>query len=146
MSFLNFSENQFSVIWNTSEPIAISNLQITEKLELEHIRVKCYKRNAPAGSVKLQLFTNAGNLICESNTIQLSSIDANFIGFVRFDFQRNNIQIGDYVLKAVLSGYSRLADFNFFSMIYDFPVKIYPNAKKHFDEHSIAIEIFGRKQ
>lgn len=145
MSLLNFSNNLFSIIWNTSEELPISNIEITDNLELEHIRVKCYKRNSPGGAVTLRLYNSSGAIVCESNTIQLSEITSNFLGLIRFDFQRNNIQAGNYILKAEISGpYLRFSYGLFFSMIYDFPVKIYSNTKKHFDEHSIAIEVFGR--
>lgn len=146
MSFLNFSENLFAVIWNTPEALEISDIEFTEAMELEHIRVKCFKRNSPSGSVKLQLKSANGAIICESNTINLSDIQQNFLGLIRFDFNRNNVQVGKYRLSALIHGpYVRVSYGLFFSMIYDFPVRIYTNAKKHFDEHSIAIEIFGRK-
>lgn len=144
MSFLNFSENQFALIWNLSESLNISSLEITNKIELEHIRAKIFKKGSPSGKIKLQIFTTRGNLICESSEVNFSDILSNFIGFIRFDFQRNNLQIGNYIVKASISDYTRDGESNFFSMLYDFPVKIYPNSKKHFDEHSIAIEIFGR--
>lgn len=146
MSFLNFSENLFAVIWNTPEELEISKIDFTEAIELEHIRVKCFKRNSPGGSVKLQLKSENGAIICESNTVNLSDIQQNFLGLVRFDFNRNNIQLGKYRLVALVQGnYLRVSYGFFFSMIYDFPVRIYTNTKKHFDEHSIAIEVFGRK-
>lgn len=146
MSFLNFSENLFALIWNTSETLVISKLEITEKLILEHIRVRTYIKCAVTGSVKLEVYKYGSTTkLFESNLVNIQDIGADFLGNVRFDFGSNNMALGIYEVKASVSGYTRNADTSYFSLLYDFPVKIYPNVNTHFDEHSIAIEVFGKK-
>jgi len=109
------------------------------------MRIMVYNQGANSGTIKLIGYP-AGNddlPICESNTINLSDITENFLGFVRFDFNRENIH-KDYVLDihAVISGYTRNGEVSYFSMIFDYPNPIYDNLGTSFINHPIAIEEF----
>lgn len=145
MSILNFSEYLYVRVFNADESVKISTMNF-EKCELAHIRMKVFLMGTLAsGSIKLVVYpkNNTSTRICESSIVNLVDVGANFLGFIRFDFQKTNMTQGEYDVYAVLSGYTRGFDLKYFSLVYDFPIPVYDNGGVYFNNHPIALEAFG---
>lgn len=131
MSIKNFSENLFARISGESETVKIATHEILTGGEIGNMRMMIYKQGNPGGTIKIVCYHrgNVANPVCQSNTVSFSGITENFLGFLRFDFNRENIYQNSVLdIYAVISGYSRNGDTDYFSMIFDFPSPIYDNS------------------
>lgn len=67
------------------------SMRAPKNVEVGAVRPHLYLHNIPAGSLKMQILTEDGTLLSESNTVAISSITASpeFHGYVRFDISAN---------------------------------------------------------
>lgn len=148
MSVLNFPENQFIRIFGESEYLKIATHNISG--ELAHMRMKIFKKGSPTGKIRIKILPT-GNIYLPYNNsepmavsewVELSSIDSDFYGLIRFDFQRNNVSNSLSELWVELVDYTRDGIDNYFAMVFDFPNCVYDNGGTYFNQHPIAIEDF----
>lgn len=145
MSFLNFSEYLFVRISNESETVKIATHEIVTGGELGNMRVMVYLKGSVSGNIQLKIYPkdNASVPICSSNIVDISTIGSDFLGFVRFDFQRENFPNGaQFDIFADVTSYTRSGEVSYLSLVFDFPCPVYDNSEASFIDHPIAIEDF----
>jgi len=75
-------------------PLRIAGLnqiiKLTADVNLTNIRPHIYRRQTPAGSLKVQIFNQKGFLVSESNTVNISQIGVG--GVINSDFAHGNVQ------------------------------------------------------
>ena len=145
MAIINFPENQFALILDSSTEFHVASHTLSESGELRNIRAKIFnKGDNSASRIRLNVYPeNSNNKLFSSEWVNISDIEQNFYGFIRFDFQKNNIQ-KNYKIKifAEIENYSTDLETNYFAFIYDFPIPVYDNLETHFNDHPIALEDF----
>ena len=77
-------------------------------LNVEAVRPRIYKHNAPAGSLQVQIRDTNDKIIASSNSVTISSVSASafFHGFIRFDINAGLKAGTTYRLFLVPSGYT----------------------------------------
>lgn len=143
MSIYNFSRDQYVRIFGEDEVVKISTHGLPS-CELGNMRVRVYSKGTNTGAkIKLIIFPkdNTSTSVATSDEVLITDLGTNFLGFVRFDFSKENISIGEYDIYAKISSYTRNGDVDFFSLLYDFPIQIYSDGTD-FLLTPIAIEDF----
>lgn len=142
MSIYNFSKDIFCRISNEDE-IFDASLMLLPVGEISNLRFKVYKKGPVSGSVVVKIFPNNSNVaIATSAPVALSSIQDNFLGFILFDFNRENISNGYYRIEVNVSGYNGNSSGNFMSFLYDYPIGIYSDDLGGPLANPLAIEVF----
>ncbi len=150
MAIKNFPENQFIRIFGENEKLMISK-QVLSSCELSNMRVKIYSKGLNQGKVRLIVYPqdniyvpdNLAQPVAMSNWLDLSLIESDFYGLVKFDFNRENISSGNFEIYFELTDYTRNSYDDYFSLVFDFPLPVYGSRKDYFNQAPIAIEVFS---
>jgi hypothetical protein len=160
MAFGQFSEQQVVKTIDTGEEILVGAFKLPAQQELKHIRLGIYINGVSSmgGSETMQLKINSDPLgtktIFSSDVISINSTtiptlgSTNWLGLVRFDFERQSINPNiTYYPSLVVNNYTRNADTYYISGRYDFPAPAYPDLitgnPNNFTDHPIIMQIFG---
>lgn len=105
------------------------NMSPTSNQNIEAIRPHLYIQGNPAGSLKIQIQDNNGELIAESDYITIASITsaANFHGYVRFYINASLISGTTYRIKLASTGYTNVPG-TFVGWCNDYDLKKYEYA------------------
>jgi hypothetical protein len=104
----------------------------TSKVHVSYLRPHLYIKNLPAGSLKVQICTEDGTLISQSDPIEISSItDATYFhGYVRFQISAFLQVNSRYLFKVVgVSGYS-FSESAFCGVVRDYDLQRYPRSEE----------------
>lgn len=150
MAIKNFPENQFIRIFGENEKLMISK-QVLSSCELSNMRVKIYSKGLNQGKARLIVYPqdniyvpdNLAQPVATSNWLDISLIESNFYGLVKFDFKRENISSGNFEIYFELTDYARNSYDDYFSLVFDFPLPVYGSRKDYFNQAPIAIEVFS---
>lgn len=157
MSFRQFSEYQYIRVMNTSEVIKLGGFKISTNHELKYMRVLTYINGTLSGSEQLRvnIYSNPGQTkkIMHSSWIDLngtienetgSIVTGNWLGLIRFDFDRQNINKNIFYYAGVEStSYSRNGDTFYIGFSHDYPFPRYSDGSTASYESNLAFEIFG---
>lgn len=79
-----------------------------KKVQVRHIRPHLFLHNNPTGTLKVQICSDDGTLIAESNSVDMSNItDAvAYHGYVKFDVSAYLMENTWYTVKIVPSSYT----------------------------------------
>ena len=154
MSIKDFPSIQYvSVLENDSDMMKLATWIPTESFQLQKVMIKLYlEGNFPNESQKLRLHSSDyyGINFAESNTIELDNAGTNFLGWVTFDFNREELYSGfTYQLTAISNGYTRNADLKYISFVHDWPLRFYSSTNIVYQyipsKYPKAMQIFGRQ-
>jgi hypothetical protein len=143
MSFKKFPSTQFVKVLDADESFKMAKYATSARGEIGSIRVKIYKRGNCSGSIVLILAKSQDNssILATSTGVSISEIAPNSIGWVRFDFAKQNIALESLDVFAVVSAYTRDSS-NYLSLVYDFPLHVYNNSEISPDDNPISTEVY----
>lgn len=154
MSIKQFNDIQdVSVLANDVDVMNLALLLPTENFQLQYIMAKVFLQGSFLNeSLKLRLHSsdNYNLVLAESNLVNLENAGINFMGWVRFDFNRQELYSGlTYHLTAVSNGYTRNADIKYISFVHDWPIRFYSSTNIVYTSipsaYPKALQIFGRQ-
>lgn len=138
----------FSYIFGGAEEKLCGRISLRNSGELSNIRLMCFNFGpsvvGETAQIKIYPANKKTGIFTQSNAVDLTLLEQNFVGLLRFDFSRIQIRknlVYDFYLS--LSGYSR-NDTRFFSVIYDYPNPTYELSTEtnKFLDHPIKHEVF----
>lgn len=154
MSIQDFNYIQeVSVLEDDTDTMKLALIVPSENFELTSIMVKVYLQGTfTTEKMKLKLHSsdNYNIILAESNEIELDNSGTNFLGWLRFDFERPQLFSGlTYHLNAISSGYTRNADIKYISFVHDWPIRFYSSTNVSYtgipSAYPKALQIFGRQ-
>lgn len=159
MAFLDFSEEQYVKTFETGELIRMGSFSTVEDGELAHMRALMYIRGTLAGSEQFRMSVYSCHqykgLIAQSSWVDLSgitdengsTITGNFLGMIRVDFNRENINKNNtYYVLAELQNYTENFPTFEIGLSYDFPSPRYATGETIFYNTNLAFEIFTYRE
>jgi hypothetical protein len=149
--FNNFQD--VSVLQNDSDIMKLALLLPTESFQLQYIMAKVYLQGSFTNeSLKLRLHSsdNYNLILAESNSVNLDNSGTNYLGWIRFDFNRQELFSGfTYHLTAVSNGYTRNGDILYISFVHDWPIRFYSSTNIAYTSipsaYPKALQVFGRQ-
>jgi len=131
MSFNNFASIQGFVVLETGLKQKLGIATIPHELELSHIVLTLYKHGANVGSEQLRINLYANDRydspFKSSGWVSIADIEdlsTNWLGWLRFDFERRNISLNQVVYVEIESqNYTRNADTFYLGIGLDDPVR-----------------------
>lgn len=154
MSIKQFNDFQdVSVLENDSDMMKLALLLPSESFQIQYIMAKVYLQGSFLNeSLKLRLHSseNYNLILAESNLVNLENAGLNYLGWIRFDFNREELYSGfTYHLTAVSNGYTRNADISYISFVHDWPIRFYSSTNVAYtgipSAYPKALQIFGRQ-
>ena len=157
MSVLQFSDVRAYKLFDNDEEFNLGSFKTPDSIELRHTRLGIYiegmtfRTGTEQITQKIYTDENVSRLIYTSSPSSLSDIswDATkqgFLGYLRIDWDRVNLNKNfDYYFTAEISGYVRTASF-YVSLNWDFPDSVYDNGGANWENHPVAMQIFGFKE
>lgn len=156
MAFKDFANNQFIRSFDTDEIVRMGSFSTVSSLELSSVRVLAFVKGTLAGNerIRLKIFTDPAfsKLLHTSQWSNLSgitgegdvSLTGDFLGMVRVDFNRQNInKTIVYYVACEISDYTPIGDTFFVGLSHDFPSPRYAGAVQKYYQTNLAFEIFG---
>ncbi len=149
MGFLDFPDDlHFRVFDGETD---IGTFKPNEDLEIGHIRLMVYIHGTMAGSeqFRINLYSENDVLLIQgdySDIADITTLDTDWIGWVRFDFNRELINSNTtYIAKVESNNYSRNADILYIAAGYDWPLNSYISVNGA-PEYGIHQELYGYKR
>lgn len=157
MSFRHFSEYQYIRAMDTGEMIKLGGFKLGTSHEIGHMRVLLFINGTLGGSEQLRvnIYSNRGqskkifhsSWSSLNNTIENENgtiISGNWLGLLRFDFDRQNINKNFYYYASVESNsYTRNGNTFYLGFAHDYPFPRYSTGANAAYESNLAFEIFG---
>ena len=157
MSFRQFSEYQYIRAMDTGEIIKLGGFKLGTSHEIGHMRVLTFINGTLGGSEQLRVniysdighskkifhsdWSNIGGTLENENG---ALITGNWLGLIRFDFNRQNINKNFFYYASIESqSYTRNGDTFYIGFSYDYPFPRYSNSANASYEANLAFEIFG---
>lgn len=131
MPYQQFYNNVIVHTIDTSETLVIGNYTLTTGTEIGHGRLTLYKHGNMGGSevARLVIKDVASNYaIATSDWMDIFSLESEgdyWIGWVRFDFNRENLPPTEYEISIELSNYTRNSDTYYLAVVLDYTPVIY---------------------
>lgn len=156
MAFKDFSRDQYSRLVEANENVRMGTFKVQDSGQLVHIRtmITLFNTAGLGGSetAKMHLYLDDyyQSLVATSNTIQISDIPFNgtshsWIGFVRFDFDGQNINKNLTYYPSIEFTNNTNTPTHFISVSYDFPAPVYDNGGARFYDQALAHQIFLKR-
>jgi hypothetical protein len=154
MSIKQFNDFQdVSVLENDSDIMKLALLLPSESFQLKNIMAKVFLQGSFLNeSLKLRLHSseNYNLILAESEPVNLDNAGINFLGWINFEFGRQEIASGlTYYLTAVSNGYTRNGDISYISFVHDWPIRFYSSTNIAYtgvpSAYPKALQIFGRQ-
>lgn len=141
MSFLQFPHQKYIRVLDTNEETSAGSFALATSGELTHIRAQIYfKGTITAEKLQLKIYSNNNVYLASSDIITIPY--SNWIGWLRFDFNRINMLAGTpYKIKIVASDYTRNADTLYMGFILDWPDFTY-SYSNNLSDNSMKMELF----
>lgn len=114
--------------------------------EITFIKTGFYKSGFPMGKIKLHICPGQSldNILYSSDEVNISEIDADILGDLRFDFDRSIIKKNkEYLLIAEVVDYLG-DDENFFAFLLDFPMTVNDTTFEDISKIPVRVEILAR--
>lgn len=116
---------------------------------VEAVRPHLYRHGFPAGSLKIQILTEADSLVAESEEVEISSIGSEdyFHGNVRFYISAYLDKNTNYKIKLISSGYT-YNDSAFIGWCVGFDLRRYPETYNidNLLQKPLDLEIWSRSE
>lgn len=156
MAFKDFSTDQYSRIAEANENVRMGTFQVNESGQLIYIRtmITLYNLAGLGGLEQAKMHVYLDDYyeseIAVSNTINISSINYDitkhsWIGFVRFDFNGQNINKNLIYYPSIEFINNTKSSSHFISVSFDFPFSVYNNGSTRFYEQALAHQIFLKR-
>lgn len=156
MAFKDFSRDQYGRLVSPNENVRMGTFKVQDSGELVYIRtmITLYNTASLSGleTAKMHVYLKDyyESEIAVSNTINISDINYNptyhsWIGFVRFDFNNENINKKLTYYPSIEFANNTLSSSHFISVSYDFPAPVYDNGGTRFYNQALAHQIFLKR-
>lgn len=156
MAFKDFSTDQYGRLVKVNENIRMGTFQVVDSGELVHIRtmITIFNTAGLSGTETIKMHVYLKDYyqseIATSNTINVSDITYDplmhsWIGFVRFDFNNENINKKLTYYPSIEFTNNTFSGTHFFSVSYDYPAPVYSSANTRFYEYPLAHQIFLKR-
>jgi hypothetical protein len=142
---ISFRSDQYIKVLDTGEAYHGATFTVDEAQEIGHVRLVLYKHGTHAGTerlrVKLYHASDLTKLYATSewsDLADISSLGANWIGWLRFDFDREWLSPSEtYYLAVETTGYTRNADTFYLGFALD------RSFSSHGTSEALAFELFS---
>lgn len=114
--------------------------------EITFIKSGFFKMGSPLGKIRLHICPgqNLSNILYSSDEVNISLIDPDILGDLRFDFDRSLIKKDkEYLLIAEIVDYLGDEE-NFFSFVLDFPMTVNDTVFEDINKLPARVEILAR--
>ena len=155
MAYGQFNENLYLFAFDTDTTNHLGSFKTARNEELAHIRVNLcvYNQAGLGGSERIRTIVYGdpkySNALYTSDWADIADIDGltddhSWIGWVRTDFNRKNINKGiTYYLSCQFDNYTRNGDTFYMGLFYDYPYPVYDAGEDLFFDNCLAFQIFG---
>lgn len=159
MAFKDFSEYQYERDMDTGEIIKMGSLKVGEAVQLlymrimmaihgvfsgtEQVRVNIYADEGQSKKMFSSSWSNLNTIVNASDSV----ISGNWIGMLRMDFDRQNLNPNIRYYAGVESqNYVASFDTFYISFCHDYPFPRYATGAGIYYETNLAFEIFGERE
>lgn len=131
MAFTQFYNNVVVDIFESNESLDLGKFTLSSGTELKYVRLVIYKHGSMGGSetATLTITDPDSNVVkATSDAMVISEIEDEgtyWLGWVRFDFSRENLPPDDYRIAISLANYTRNGDTYYIAVVLDQEPKVY---------------------
>lgn len=151
MAITGFPASQaFKVLELSEEDCGL--VKAGEDMELAHIRLWIYIHGTYGGSetLKINLYSQNDVLLHQSDAStlsEISNIGANWLGWLRFDFNRENVKSGtEFKIKVASTNYARNGDTYYIGIGFDWSDPALTNVANSGINYGIYAPMYGYKR
>lgn len=152
MAITNFPTPLAFKVLETSTTEELGTVQAGEDFELAYMRVLLYIAGTYGGSETLtaHLYSENDTLLYSSSAVtlsQITGIGADWLGWLRFDFSRENIKSGTtFKLKMTSTNYTRNGDTYYLGIGFDWSDPALTNSANDGINYGIYAPMYGYKR